>query len=125
MVDNDQLNGVWRHTSFEHNGEKLTEEAVGKMPLLKIMGAVYYVKEGAFISKGEVHCGQAGAISTIDFSPQRTPYTYGETIRGIYNLGDNELIICLAKPGRDRPLSFQTLPGSESSLTSLKRETQS
>jgi uncharacterized protein (TIGR03067 family) len=57
----------------------------------------------------------------IDLVPDSGPLA-GETIRGLYRLEADRLVLCLAAPGRDRPNEFAADEGSEQVLVTLRRE---
>src|SRR5262245_26427939 len=45
----------------------------------------------------------------------------GKTVKGIYELNGDELKICFAQPGDERPAAFSTRPGSHQMCCVLKR----
>lgn len=51
----------------------------------------------------------------IDISPTAGP-DRGKTYRGIYELNDNELKVCTASPGKERPNDFTSKTGSSHQL---------
>ena len=48
---------------------------------------------------------------TIDMKPTTGRYK-DKTLKGIYKISENKLVICFADPDKDRPKDFESKPGS-------------
>lgn len=72
--------------------------------------------------------GKTFPSGTFELDPMLEPKSYdrkllnGKTGKGIYEFDGDELKICLAAPGDDRPTDFSTRPGDGRSLLIYKRD---
>jgi uncharacterized protein (TIGR03067 family) len=108
--------------TYEYDGEILPEHEVSKIPMLVIKGDTYKATAGQLVSEGRLTCGRAEDVNTIEFAPVCGSFAYNQVISGIYELIDDQLMLCFAKPGQQRPNKFKTDSGSGWSFTILKRE---
>ncbi|HEY1859632.1 MAG TPA: TIGR03067 domain-containing protein [Gemmataceae bacterium] len=99
-----KLEGSWKMVSMEIDGNKASEDDVAKIVLV-LKGENYSVEGADQEFKG-----------TLTFDPTKKPKTVerketegpgkGETGHGIYELEGDELKLCFAANGKDRPGKF-------------------
>jgi uncharacterized protein (TIGR03067 family) len=109
--DYSRLQGVWSFVSVEVDGAEQPTASFEGHRLIILEDGRYTIVQGPRITTGRV---------TLD--PTRTPKHYDVTITdgprrdqvtpGIYDFSGDTFRICLALPGRDRPSTFDTQPGS-------------
>jgi uncharacterized protein (TIGR03067 family) len=113
-----KLAGTWKVVSAEMDGKEVDEGV--KATRWVIAGTTFTAKlpqEG----KGEFACklGEADKRETIDVEVLRAERDGGPKKRvypGIYSLEGDTLKVCYALPGKERPTTFATKPGSGDSL---------
>ena len=112
--------GTWAVVSITSNGAALPDDEVKKLTLV--------VKENErVISAGDKVVSKA----TFTFDATKNPKTMdivvsdgklaGKTVRGIYELKDGTLTICVALEGDKRPDDFTAKEGSERLLQVFKK----
>ncbi len=115
----EQLGGVWQATAVEHNGRKLSAEAV--LPF-KVRISDSWIK---------FESGRDSYDATIRLDPSQKPKVMWLTssrvkappVRGIYKLEDGRLTICVDNDeGKAEPSEFATRPGSGLTLLVLERQ---
>lgn len=111
----DQFKGTWDITGFE---------APGGPPEMKgtftFDGKDLAIKAGEQDHKGTVALDSSKTPKEIDVTPGDGPDT-GKIMKGIYSLNKDELKICLARTGRDRPKTLDGKPDAGSFMVTLKR----
>jgi uncharacterized protein (TIGR03067 family) len=113
--DRMQLEGTWAAVSAETEGVKGTEEFIKNFTLVFKEDMV----TGRHKAKYEID--PTKKPKTIDVTPSEGPEK-DKTIEGIYELKENELKVCIAMPGKERPTAFESKPGSGTVLLVLKKE---
>ncbi len=112
--------GTWRAVWLAEDGRKLSAEAVGDTRLT-ISGHRYTLRSRGHDFRGTMsRVGRTRRRGAVDFVADG-PADGRQAWRGIYVLGDDELSVCVAPPGRKRPTSFAARRGSGHSLYLLKR----
>lgn len=112
--------GTWQAVWLAEDGQKFTAEEV-RSTTLTISGDVY-----TFHLPDQVFHGVIGRIvrnrncGAMDFDANG-PSATGKTCLGIYVLEDDELMVCVAPPGQDRPRSFARHRGGGNWVFLLKR----
>jgi uncharacterized protein (TIGR03067 family) len=115
-----KLEGPWTIAAVVRNENPLPEEKM---------------KDAQFVFQGEGFVQKLGdktmAKGTFRLDPSKNPPTIdlmmneggekGKTIEAIYELKDDELRICGAAPGHERPTEFSAKDGSGHTLITLKR----
>jgi uncharacterized protein (TIGR03067 family) len=108
----DPLSGKWIVESVTREGTS-DEGLVGAVRLHE--GDKYSVtpKEGSKSPavKGTFTISSSKAHSTMDMKPSTGRYK-DKTLLAIYKLEGDELKVCFAEPGKDRPSAFESKPGS-------------
>jgi uncharacterized protein (TIGR03067 family) len=112
--DLDALQGVWQMVSMEIEGKALPADEIKGFKL-------------TFKGNQGSHSGRDGKIeeATIKLDPSKKPKaidmtTQGKTLVGIYSIEGDNLKICSAKPGGNRPTEFKG--GKDVVYYVLKRE---
>jgi uncharacterized protein (TIGR03067 family) len=118
--DLDQMQGTWRRTSAQMNGQSLPEEAL-KNTTLTIKGDEYTLEEkGGETRKGTFKLDPSKSPKQIDLMPAEGP-NKGKTLPGIYELDGDTLRYCINLQGKDRPTEFASKQGSGNALFGNKR----
>jgi RNA polymerase sigma factor (sigma-70 family) len=119
--DLQKLGGRWQAVALEHNGEKLSAEAVKHFRVAFLKGIIFF------------HSNNVDTTTGFKLDPSRKPKVIwlehggadgkAEMIRGIYALEDGRLRICVDNDeGKATPTEFATKPGSGLTLMVLERE---
>ena len=116
-----KLEGTWATVSIEAAGQKVTDEDKIKTRKLTTKGDKYTMKVGDETVQGTVEINPSKNPKTIDIKPD-TGSNKGKTLLGIYELDGDNLKICLALPGKDRPTAFATAAENRQQLVVYKRE---
>ena len=123
VTDLEKLQGTWRVTSLETDGQKLEAAALA--------GAAIEITGDRFVSTG-MGATYEGTIAVRARRSTSKPKTFdllftagppqGERNPGIYELDGDRWTICLATRGGARPRRFATQPGTGFALEVLERE---
>jgi len=116
-----KLEGTWATVSIEAAGQKLTDEDKIKTRKLTMKGEKYTLKVGDETVQGTIEINPTKKPKTIDVKPD-SGSNKGKTLLGIYELDGDNLKICLAAPGKERPTAFGTAPEIGQQLVVYKRE---
>jgi uncharacterized protein (TIGR03067 family) len=118
-TDLESLRGTWSIARAIHDGHVSSPE---KTKSVKLTFAA---------DKFTVH-GEKGMESVFKLNPSKKPCEIdvtpgsgpdkGMTLKGIYDLNGDELKLCIAKPGRDRPTEFTSKENTGVILIELKRD---
>ena len=117
----EKLQGAWATLSIEADGQKVTDEEKIKTRKLTTKGDKYTLKVGDETVQGTIEINPAKKPKTIDVKPD-SGSNKGKTLLGIYQLEGDNLKICLAPPGKDRPAEFASNAGTGHQLVVYKRE---
>jgi uncharacterized protein (TIGR03067 family) len=118
--DLQDFQGTWQGVWLAADGRKMTAEEV-KRTSLTISGDRY-----TFLLAGDTFHGiiskteRTRNLGVVDFVAEGSRAA-GKTCLGIYLLADDELTVCVASPGQERPTSFAPRRGSGHSLYLLRR----
>ncbi len=115
-----QAEGVWAIVSIELEGEKLPEEVL-KGAQITIKGTSYGMKLGDGMESGSFKIDPAAKPKSMDILPAEGPHK-GQTLLAIYEVNGDDLKMCIALPGKDRPKEFVSKAGSGHVLEILKRQ---
>lgn len=115
-----RMAGTWHFVSIKSDGKDMDEEAV-KSARMTITGNRFFFRVGK-----DSHAG------TIDLDPTKKPKTIdvtftsgvdkGKVSRGIYDLKDDTLKVCMGVAGATRPINFASRPGTGHVLEVMKRD---
>jgi uncharacterized protein (TIGR03067 family) len=117
----DPLAGKWEVESVVREGK----EDDGLKGAIRVHDMGRYLvepKEGSKAVKveGTYILDTAKTPPTIDMKPTTGRYK-DKTLKGIYKISENKLVICFAEPDKDRPKDFESKPGSGTTVaTHLK-----
>jgi uncharacterized protein (TIGR03067 family) len=116
--------GAWQTVWWAEDGRKLPSEGF-RQSQLTISGERFTLCLGGYDLHGTIRrVDSARNRGAVDFVADESEE--GRTVfRGVYVLADDELSICVALPGRDRPTSFAAQRGSGQSLYLLRRDVSS
>ena len=106
----EDFQGFWTAASATLDGKPLPEGEAGKIHMIVSSGGIYETR-GMEGDDGEFKIDPEKDPKCIDMTPARGP-DRGKTCRGIYELDGNELRVCTAPPGGQRPDEFRSEPGS-------------
>jgi uncharacterized protein (TIGR03067 family) len=116
--DEDKIQGTWTVVSIEHAGMKDTDEDAKKTTVVFKDGNVILHVAGN-TKKAKITLDPAKKPKTIDMMPEEKRE---KPSLGIYELKGDELRLCFAEDGGERPSEFATRAGSDQTLVVLKRE---
>ena len=103
-------------TILIHNNEVMTTE--GTRISIAVNGAVPRQVEDSDGARGTIKVDAKS--SAIDFIWTEGSEK-GKTLKSIYNVNKDALILCMAGSGKDRPMEFSAKKGSDLTLIRLKR----
>lgn len=120
--DRKLMAGTWRVLSIERDGKKTTAEQLEKTrSIINVDGSAMVQREGKTIIKGNFKIDPTK-------KPKQSEATYtegelkGKTVLGIYEVDGENMRICYALPGKDRPTEFSSKEGSGHVLLIYKRD---
>jgi uncharacterized protein (TIGR03067 family) len=113
-------NGLWEPVSAVVDGKERPAGKDRKM-VLEYKDETYRDKVGdKIVGEGISRVDPTQTPKALDIIPQRNGVK-GQTALAIYELKGDELIVCLARPGKDRPKEFESKPDSGHVLLKFKR----
>jgi uncharacterized protein (TIGR03067 family) len=113
-----EFQGCWRAVWRADDGRRATADEVAATSLT-VAGDRFTLQLGGDAIRGRVRGSERDrGRGTVDFYREGVP---SEACPGIYVLGDDELILCVAWAGRDRPGAFTPPRGSGQSAYLLTR----
>jgi uncharacterized protein (TIGR03067 family) len=121
--DRERIAGRWAVVSREVNGMKVDDELLKTVVVtFKADGTAEVLRDGQKVAD----------ITTTTIDPGKKPKELDQTIKtpdgkeqsvkGIYQIEGDDLKICSAAPGKDRPKDFTGKEGSGNTLTVLRRK---
>ena len=120
--DREKIAGVWTVTLREMNGAKVEEEELKKILVtFKADGTLEVRREGEKVVDGVSKIDPTKKPKEIDITV-RTPDGSERSVKGIYEIEGDNLRICTAGPGPDRPKEFTGKEGSGNTLMVYKRK---
>jgi uncharacterized protein (TIGR03067 family) len=116
------LAGTWQMTGCEQNGSRAPDEWVAKRRLAITAEGRFTATtdDVAETNSGEVVLHPGGTPPSLDLRTDRGPFA-GKTVYCIYERDGDELKVCFACFGTDRPTTFTSGAGSGHVLTAYKR----
>jgi uncharacterized protein (TIGR03067 family) len=114
------LQGSWVRVSAEVDGKKVPDEELKKTRLV-ITSDRYTLKSPDQTRQGGIRLDPTKTPKTIDLMSTEGP-NKGQTLLGIYELGEGLFRYCVAPPGKERPKEFVSKPGTGVGLYANKRE---
>lgn len=130
-TDLKQMQGEWQIASIEADGQNVTNELASQVlrdvvvQIEKDKIALLAAGGNAIVST-ELILNAEAIPKAADFKPTEDTLGVfnGESMWGIYELGDDELKICVSTNTavKQRPVEFKTQPGASVYLVVLKRQ---
>jgi len=118
--DLQDFQGIWQAVWLAEKDRKMTAEEV-KKTRLTISEDRYTFHLADYTFHGFIgSIDRTRNRGAVDFVAEG-PSAAGKTCLGIYLLEDDELTVCVAPPGRERPTSFSPQRGSGHSLYLLRK----
>src|SRR5262249_55715095 len=116
----EKLQGVWKVTGLEVQGEKAPAEAASGVRFLFDKDSLHILQGDEERKAAELKLNPSVAPKTIDL----TDTAEKKTVFGIYELDGDTLKLCLSEAGdeRARPTAFATKAGGGHALFVLKRD---
>ena len=120
--EQDKFQGTWKPVTAERNGENAAPEAMEKLRVL-FAGDKLSMRDSDQGPRevATFKLDPAAKVKAIDLMLTSGPEK-GKTSLGIYAWDGDNMKLCIAKPGSDRPTEFATKTGSEQLLLVLKKE---
>jgi len=115
-----KLEGVWAVTSTARNENELPAARLKDLQVIFQNDRFTWKQGDKILAKGTFHIDHTQKPRSIDLTTTEGG-GQGETTLGVYDLEENVLRICGAKPGHERPNEFAARDGSDQTLISLKR----
>lgn len=115
-----KFQGTWVVESVLADGKELPAEVV-KAFKMTFKGDAYTVALGAEKTEGTIYLDASKNPRTIDIVPDNGP-DRGKKQPGIYELDGDQLKICAAQPGKERPTTFDTKDKIGYTLMTLRRQ---
>jgi uncharacterized protein (TIGR03067 family) len=115
----DRFTGTWQGVSVVRDG-KAVPKAEAEAVRLVVVGEKYTLTDGGETIEGTHKLDPTTKPKQIDAVRTKGPHK-GETIRGVYQLGEDSFVVCLAAPGKDRPKELTTKGGPGLRVLAFKR----
>ncbi len=117
--DADLMQGSWTMTEATKNGESAGEDKLKEIKVA-FKGAMFTVTTGDETHEVPFKLDSKKKPKAIDASPTSGPYK-DKTLLGIYDVSADQLKLCFAEPGKDRPAEFKSEADSGHVLLIMKR----
>jgi uncharacterized protein (TIGR03067 family) len=121
MDDKARLQGSWRFTSLEVEGQKVPSQALSGSKIV-IAGDSFTTISAGATYVGTFDVDATRSPRTIDIRFTEGPHA-GEASLGIYAIENDRWTLCIGLAGRSRPSNFATSAGSGHALETLERGT--
>ena len=119
--DRKRIEGTWKITALETNGNKSKDEDVKKLTVVNGDDGTWSVRpEGKEISKGTSTFDPTQKPKTIDFTPTEGGGK-GDQFLGVYELRKNVRKLCFAPSGKARPTEFSSTAENQHILVTFER----
>jgi uncharacterized protein (TIGR03067 family) len=116
--------GIWRVTSKEVDGKKLSEEEIkGVIATWDGSGRCSVRRGDTVIGAGAVKLDATKKPKTIDVAFTEGEFK-GKTALGVYEIKNDVFRVCVARPGGERPAEFSARVGSGCILIVFRRAKQ-
>lgn len=114
------IEGTWKLIRGEQNGEDEPQEDLPRSSLV-IKGDEHTVTIGDAVLKGTHKLDSSATPMTIDATDTAGPFE-GMSLKGIFKVENDELTVCFAAPGEDRPATFSTKDGKATLMHVWRRQ---
>jgi uncharacterized protein (TIGR03067 family) len=121
MIDLENIQGEWQAVWLEDDG-RIIPAAKVKKTTVTISGESYTLHQGDHAFSGVItRIDPSAKPAAIDFLRGRGLDRPGKSYRGIYLLEGDELSVCVAPPGKARPMEIDSRRGTGYWLYLLRR----
>jgi uncharacterized protein (TIGR03067 family) len=120
-ADLEKLQGTWQIARMEREGERAPNIASGRLRMMFKGNQYAYLEGNKVLDHGTITLDPSKTPKALDNKPE-SPIHKGETIPGIYRFDGDELDLCFAPAGKERPTEFKTKPGTKQFRYVLRRE---
>ena len=114
------IEGRWELIGGEQNGEDEPQEDLARSSLV-IEGNHHTVTIGDAVLKGTHTLDTSQSPMAIDAEDTAGPFE-DMSLKGIFKVDGDELTICFAPPGNDRPAEFSTKEGKAALMHVWRRK---
>ena len=116
-----KFEGTWQVVSLEVGGNKTKEEDAKKITVVNEADGKWAIEaEGKVVARGTSEIDPTKKPKAVDLTVTEGD-SKGQTVPGIYELGEDTRKVCLAQAGKERPKEFAAPAGSGHILAVLKR----
>src|SRR5258708_3978799 len=119
--EQEKLQGKWSAVSGERDGQKAPDTEIGQIKLEFKDGKMFINIANETKEIATLKVDGSKKPKTVDLDLTEGP-DKGKKAQGIYEVDGDNLKLCVAKPGKDRPTEFATKAGSETTLLVLKKD---
>ncbi|HEX9784323.1 MAG TPA: TIGR03067 domain-containing protein [Opitutaceae bacterium] len=107
--DMQALQGSWKQIAYERDGIKEPLDEQGWEPRVTFAGYTFIVTlaDGSSPIRGTYKIDSTRRPKHLDFT-DAIGEDAGKTLLAIYSLEEDQLMFCIAEPGRERPTKFIT-----------------
>ena len=113
-------NGTWEPVSTVADGKERPVQKDRKFALKYKDEKYSDTLDDKVVGEGTSKVDPTQSPKTLDITPERNGMK-GQTALAIYELKDDEMKVCMARPGKERPKEFESKPGSGHILMTFKR----
>jgi uncharacterized protein (TIGR03067 family) len=115
------MEGTWDVALVENDGKKVDDEKKQAAIKLVVKNAKYTIYfQGKKLATGQIKLDATKKPRQIDAIAEDGP-TKGKAMKGVYELKGDEMRVCFAQPGGERPTEFRTREGTQQVLITYKR----
>ncbi len=119
--DEDRLQGTWKVTSIENDGNKVDPKEFANWKLVIAGDKMTALDSNDVMDEHTFKLDAAAKPAAIDLT-LLTGESKGKTMQGIYRIEGDTLTVCVAEPGKkDRPREFRSEPGKSHMLLVFQR----
>lgn len=116
------LQGTWRMTYLEIDGNRVAEDDFKKLSVVNAADGSWTLRvDDNDLNKGDSTLDPTAKPKTVDFTPSDGDNA-GKLHLGIYDLDGDTRRLCVAPPGQPRPKEFSSNAGSQHILITFARE---
>jgi uncharacterized protein (TIGR03067 family) len=117
----EMFQGSWSYVSLVHNGKNIPAKDLEEFRCI-FRGDQFTFKVAQLVTMhGVFSLDSSKTLKTVDFKPTDRLHK-GQKLMGIYELKGDQLRICYASAGHERPTEFKAEPESNRTLLLLRKE---
>jgi uncharacterized protein (TIGR03067 family) len=116
-----KLQGKWQVTALEHGGKKSELKDIASLTL-EVAKSRFTSRDGGDVKEdAEATLLDAGAKPAAIDLKITAGSDRDKVVKGVWKLNGDELTMCVAEPGRERPAEFKGAEGTGHTLLVFKR----